>query len=468
MNRRISSTSHHAHPTPPARRASGSHAAVGEQHRILHQLVNDPVFRLRTVDDSAWIDPYTGSAVPSAKGDLAVARDHLLGTRPWTKGMGPKSLADLQVARWSQHLRQHLRHDARLRIIGVDGWWLEPYGGRWAQVPLEHQRITARTVDAMAHVMARSPEAQAGRLLSVESLDQLAKARLSRGLPPSVRTAAPVAKPPRSEDADDRIPTDRIQRPLAPAPARSVPLVTASMARAKQVMDRMLPPLPVIPGIGLAVHYEPLELVGGDFYDCITLDDGRVLMVVGDVAGHGPEAALTVTATLKALRFIAADEPDLVSIIERLDANIVRDLPTGHFVTLFACLLDLQTLTCECVCAGHHAALLASPNRRGMLVQVGHHGPALGLGHGGVGWRPHRLQLAPGDILVQCTDGLLEAANANDVHYGRLRASSTLIANLDEPVDQLPLRMAQAAKIFAARPFTDDVTVLALAIPRSG
>ena len=459
----------------PGRRGD---TASSEPARVAQHLAKDPLFRVHTVDGAGWIDPYTLTVVATPGGSLEPARDHLLRTRPWTHTR-PRSMHDLLIGRWLHFLRTRLREEPRLRCFSRDGRWLNPFSGTWVEAQVFDRRVTLETLQRLATALAADPQAATGHMRSVAELDGLIQqARGTAARPPARRSADAETKtlttrivmpppprplatiaPPPAED-DGRV-TDRIVRPAAsPLPAGADPLM-----RARRVLERMLPTLPRIDPYRLAVHYEPQAAIGGDFYDAIVLEDGRLLLAVGDVAGHGAEAALLVTSTLKALRFIAADEDDLVALVARLNDNIAGDLLHGHFITLFAALLDPATGTLECVCAGHHTALLASTRRRALLTQVGHHGMALGMDRSErfrASLRPQRIQLAPGDLLVQCTDGLFEARDLADLEFGRLRAIGALMPHLDQPVENLPRSLVAAAKAFCGRSLDDDVTVLAL------
>ena len=464
----------------PGRRSARSDTVSSEPARVAHHLAQDPLFRVRTVDGAGWIDPYTLAVVATPGDSLDPARDHLLRTRPWTHTR-PRSLHDLQVGRWLHFLRTRLREEPRLRCFSRDGRWLNPFSGTWIDAQVVDRRVTPETLHRLATVLAADPLAARGRMLSVPELDRLIQ---------QARGTAAIQRAARATGTETEVPTTRVQMPPPPAPlpaiapppaaddghvtdrivrqaAAPLPAGADPLMRARRVLERMLPTLPRIDPYRLAVHYEPQAGVGGDFYDAIVLGDGRLLLAVGDVSGHGAEAALLVTSTLKALRFIAPDEDDLVALVARLNENIAGDLLRGHYITLFAALLDPGQGTLECVCAGHHTAMLASTRRRSLLTQVGHHGMALGMDRSErfrASLRPQTIQLAPGDVLVQCTDGLFEARDLADEEFGRLRALGALVPRIEQPIENLPRSLVAAAKAFCGRPLDDDVTVLALRV----
>jgi sigma-B regulation protein RsbU (phosphoserine phosphatase) len=237
--------------------------------------------------------------------------------------------------------------------------------------------------------------------------------------------------------------------------------------RVKSSLEGMLSPLPEIPGYGFALHYEPVSGVGGDFYDCSRIDEHRWFVALGDVSGHSVQGARVAVSTLSALRGILGRERDLVGIVSALNDEVRRDLPRGHFVTLFAGILDTRCDQLTCLCAGHHPALLASRNRARVLERVGNRGPALGLlgaGSLAANLRPATTALERGDTLFLYTDGLTEARNDLHSEYGLNRLMGSLIANLDAPYDLLVGQVVEDTRRFAAGVIDDDLSVLALSL----
>ena len=209
----------------------------------------------------------------------------------------------------------------------------------------------------------------------------------------------------------------------------------AERSTAELLQRTLLPPsLPQCDEISIAARYEPVSegtVAGGDFYDSFFLPDGRLALVIGDVAGRGVMAATVMGQVRSALRGAALTDPRPESVMTSLD-RVVWDLdalwpasmPLGStrarpgmafggelFVTMLYGTVSPETGVVEIASAGHPVPALLSGrvsrdegNPRGQLLDMAV-GPPLGLS----GHRPtHRLVLEVGDMLVVYTDGLIE------------------------------------------------------------
>lgn len=164
--------------------------------------------------------------------------------------------------------------------------------------------------------------------------------------------------------------------------------------------------LPALIGIQLDAAYLPAAAeadLGGDWYDAFRLRDGRVVISLGDVAGHGLEAGVTMGLIRQAIRATAyeGDRPD--AILAR--AGRLLDLAEeGGMATAIVGVLDPTTMTLTYAGAGHPAPLLASPNGEVKRLPVA----GMPLGVRGASSVTHEIQLPPGGLLVFYTDGLIE------------------------------------------------------------
>lgn len=457
---------------------------IDERQRLRDHIAKEAGFRITTVDGLNWICPYTLLVVPSPFDMIETAIESLLERRPWTTGK-PKPIAEIQQARWNLWLREKLPQEPRLRLFADSGEWLNPFTGEWVKgIP---QGPANALLEGLTTILSACAKAQGGALLAGHTLDELVQKRRNAarrssesgiGTSPldglaSGRTSNPIGTSSGIIRPTSHA-TGSIQRvaPAATPPpaAQPQPAPAPDFDKARKVIDRMLPPIPTLDGIGLQVHYEPMQGIGGDFYDFISIGEGRWLLFLGDVSGHGPEAALVVTAALKALRMLAPAHGDnLVNLLVALNDNLRPDLPQGSFVTCWSAVLDARKRTLTAICAGHHPALLCSLVRPVTLQQVGHKGAAIGVIPGSAlrtTLKPDHVQLRDGDLLLQFTDGLFEVHNPQGVEFGRMRCMGSCVANLEHPADVLISRMVREVKKFAGAPLDDDLSVLALtAIP---
>lgn len=247
--------------------------------------------------------------------------------------------------------------------------------------------------------------------------------------------------------------------------ARGQSLVdTEDINRAQGLQARMLERIPSLAGYDVSVRYAAFSGVGGDFYDIGPLPDGRVLITLGDVSGHGVQGALVVAMALKTLRLLRTSIHDPVALLARFNDEVKPDLLPGQFMTLFMAVLDPATGRMQVVLAGHHPGFQVDAAG---VRSVGNPGLAIGMLGGAqvqATLSPVAVDLAPGAMLFQCTDGLLEAHRAgSDDEFGAERLAESLARHG---------RCAQAAAVvagveadlaqFTGGQLDDDLTLLAL------
>ncbi len=123
---------------------------------------------------------------------------------------------------------------------------------------------------------------------------------------------------------------------------------------------------PQLPGVDLAGYNAPCRTVGGDYFDFLTYPDGRVAMLVGDVAGKGMPAALLMSSLQARAQVLFDDPTDLAALVTRLNRIISSNCPSNRFISFFIGVLDPKTGELIYVNAGHNPPLLA---RRGGEVE---------------------------------------------------------------------------------------------------
>lgn len=222
-------------------------------------------------------------------------------------------------------------------------------------------------------------------------------------------------------------------------------------AALQQLMLTARPPVP--DGYAVSSRYRPSgsDAVGGDWFDATSMPDGRLVLMVGDVAGHGMGMA-AVTAQLRhALRAYLIDAGGAAGALERLGGLIAELLP-GELATVTAVELEPGTGRATVVSAGHPPPVLRT--RDGALLLDQARGPALGLGvhptH-----EVHTVDLERGDAVVLYTDGLVEQ---------RHRLLSDSLRDLRDQVTDAPRDPERLCDVLlaGAPPTDDDVTLVAL------
>jgi sigma-B regulation protein RsbU (phosphoserine phosphatase) len=190
----------------------------------------------------------------------------------------------------------------------------------------------------------------------------------------------------------------------------------AQEARAMQ--QALLPKSsPFIPGFAVSGSTFPAGAVGGDWYDFISLDDGRWGLVLADVSGKGTAAALLMSATRGMLRSLAAACCTPSEVMGKLNRLMVEDFPSGRFVTMIYAVFEPASRTLTFASAGHLPPLLI--DQQGARFLDSERGIPLGLGFGS--FSEMRVELTPGSHLVFYSDGITEATNPQGEEYGRDR-----------------------------------------------
>ena len=214
--------------------------------------------------------------------------------------------------------------------------------------------------------------------------------------------------------------------------------------------------MPVVPGLAFAAVYRAANLeamVGGDWYDAFRIDDGRVVLSVGDVMGSGLGAAVTMNAVRQSMRGAAQLFPDPVAILDAADRALRSERPES-MVTAFVAILDPITRTLAYASAGHPPAILR--DAEGSLRMLEGDGLPLGIRSMGLSEpeRTRTIELPDPSILVFYTDGLTEITRDVVEGESRLRdfvASPAILEAVN------PARAIANALIEAAH---DDVAIV--------
>jgi PAS domain S-box-containing protein len=247
-----------------------------------------------------------------------------------------------------------------------------------------------------------------------------------------------------------------LARRMAPAIANAE-LFERERLVARSFQDAALPAsLPNIPGIAFHAIYEAGRaeaLVGGDWYDAFSLTDGRIVLSIGDVAGSGLSAAVTMSGVRQAIRGAAHVRADPAVMLAAANQAVLGDA-SGRFVTSFVGVIDQREGTIHYLSAGHPPPILRLPH--GELVELSGHGPPLGM-------RMDRLAeneqcaLPDGSLLVLYTDGLIESTH--NVLEGEARVREALLERSVYAADNPAKMLHDAVLTDGSR---DDVAILTI------
>jgi sigma-B regulation protein RsbU (phosphoserine phosphatase) len=195
---------------------------------------------------------------------------------------------------------------------------------------------------------------------------------------------------------------------------------------ARAIQQALLPKSsPFIPGFEVSGLSVPVGAVGGDWYDFIDLRDGRWGLVLADVSGKGMAAALLMSATRAMTRSLAENSCSPSEVLTKLNQLLVDDFPSGRFVTMVYAVLDPSQRTITFANAGHLPPVVLGPSRTAFLQSE--MGLPLGIRRGA--YSETTLQLKDCERFVLYSDGITEAANADDEEYGSARLAEHLASS---------------------------------------
>jgi serine phosphatase RsbU (regulator of sigma subunit) len=236
---------------------------------------------------------------------------------------------------------------------------------------------------------------------------------------------------------------------------------------ARTIQETLVPPPDPVdrPFVRIAGYFLPASQCGGDWWTVHDMPDGRILVVIGDVTGHGVPSAM-ITAAAKAacdvVRSTDGDRLTVTHLLEVMNRAIYESAKRKFVMTCFASIIDPRRHSITYANAGHNFPYVFRPNAPdGQDFQVlMSRGNRLGdLEESTYQEKTHPL--TPGDVLVWYTDGIVECENDRGEEYGekRFRAAIRRAADQD-PVAMRESVVSAAGQFFGERPRKDDITMV--------
>ena len=196
------------------------------------------------------------------------------------------------------------------------------------------------------------------------------------------------------------------------AQARERERIEQELQVARRTQEELLPKaLPELNGWEFAQYYQPAREVGGDFYDFLDLDDGRLGLVVGDATSKGMPAALVMAATRSMIRALAQTLGSPGEILKRVNAALYPDIPSEMFVTCFYAILHPDSGRLLYANAGHDLPYIRRSGEDTQELRA--RGMPLGM-MPEMSYEEKEASLREGDSVLFYSDGLVEA---HDPHY---------------------------------------------------
>ena len=236
-------------------------------------------------------------------------------------------------------------------------------------------------------------------------------------------------------------------------------LMAHEMAQAAEIQRSLLPQsIPQQPGLVLAAFSESCLSVGGDHYEFYERD-GKLILLIADVAGKGMPAALLAASLQARIQVLMEEETDLAALVARLNRVVASNCPGNRFITFFICEVDPSSGALEFVNAGHNPPLLVRSS--GGVQRLDGGGMVLGI-FPRAAYTVQTAHLDEGDLLVMFSDGVTEAEDPTvEEEFGEVRLVQALEAFKDRPPAEIIEQIKNAVKSFAGSvPAADDFTLV--------
>jgi phosphoserine phosphatase RsbU/P len=237
--------------------------------------------------------------------------------------------------------------------------------------------------------------------------------------------------------------------------------IEREMALAWDIQRRMLPETePALPQTEILGRTIPSRTVSGDYYDFFERGDKSLFVAVADVCGKGMGASLLAASVQAAFQAWAGEDFPPDKLCSRLNDLVYRRTSPEKFITFILALYDPVSGAVAYTNAGHNPGILVKAG--GEVEMLPAHGPPLGLFPG----KPYgsgAFTMQPGDLLALYTDGVTEAANAEDEEFGTARLVEALAATRTKPLVELEAELTATLLAFTGgTPFGDDRTIVLL------
>ena len=472
-------------------------ARARQLEKVRRQIERHPIWRVRDLE-GGWFCPYCGTQpnviYPTRRADggndraaeeqfLASVLDHL-GVCEEYRSPDAKLKDQQAMVALVQRINTGIDRNRRLRkalvenpVFGVtDAFsnWVCPYCQKIqrhiqiydaAQESSVFDKTVGQVVDHLYANCDAFQEGQAPRARRAE-LDEVAR-RASMRASEMRNEAGGNVRLIESFDEED---WDALKRDLEAVKTRveRAKKQEAGLAEARTKQMRLLPDVPEIDGYEFARVYKPCDAVGGDFYSFFAAHEGVQAVAVGDISGHGIEAALLMGLAKKLLEVHGRQRLSTAQTLSLANRDIFSDLDERTFVTVFYGLLDVTTRRFKFSRAGHDPLVLFNPQRDPPLQVLDSKGMALGMDAGGIfedSIEELEIVLQPGDLVVQYTDGITEAMNHENEQFGHERFYAVIEEHGHQEAEYVLWKIEKAVQAFVGqRAQADDMTMIAFKV----
>jgi phosphoserine phosphatase RsbU/P len=237
------------------------------------------------------------------------------------------------------------------------------------------------------------------------------------------------------------------------------------MRAAREIQQRLFPAAaPRLPGLDIAGASFPAEATGGDYFDYVPMPDGTLGVVVSDVTGHGFGPALVMASTRAYLRALTQTHTDVAAVLKLANRVLADDVGTDRFVTLLFARLDPGARTLVYSNAGHPTGYVLDP--LGLVKrQLGSTSIPLGILPECDFPAGDAVVLAPGDLVLLVTDGVVEARSPDNTPFGTQRVFDLVRLYRHDPARLIVSNLYHAVRAFSQNaPQVDDITAVVIKV----
>lgn len=202
--------------------------------------------------------------------------------------------------------------------------------------------------------------------------------------------------------------------------------------------------------------------LGGEFVDFIRLTDERYIMVLGDLSGKGINASMSMVILKSIVRTFLGETRDFKVLVQKVNEFIRYNLPRGTFFAGLFCLMDFADNTVYYINCGVPALFMYNQAYNN-VIEIQGEGRVLGFVKS-VEKLVHvkRVKLNPGDMLLACTDGLVDSTSLRNEPFGKARISQAVIENLNYPAQKITQFLFDELLKFTSKEQEDDVTIIGI------
>ena len=224
-------------------------------------------------------------------------------------------------------------------------------------------------------------------------------------------------------------------------------------------LPNIFPPFPEKPNFDIFASMDAAKEVGGDFYDFFFLNENEFMFLIADVSGKGVPAALFMMNVKTLINNISQNGYNPKQLFKKINKKICETNQQGFFVTLLACIIDVNTGKMSIINCGHNPPLIKRKNNNYEYLKLASNYP-LGIFEDAE-FELYETMINPGDLLYTYTDGVTEATNVNNEFFGEERLYNCL-NNIEETVpniliDKVKIKLQEFTD---SAPQSDDITML--------